>query len=633
MEKRRYPLLDTITAPCHVKALSADDLNTLCDEVRAFIIETVAKTGGHLGASLGVVELTVALYKVFSPPKDTIVWDVGHQSYPHKVLTGRRDRLHTLRQGGGLSGFAKRSESIYDSFGAGHSSTAISAALGMTVGRYFQGQRDAVVAIVGDGAMSAGLAFEGLNNMGHLQRRSIVILNDNHMSIAASVGAFRNYLSKLLSSSSFLKARNLTKAVTGRLHQTLPKMLARFEDCTKAMIVGGTFFEELGFYYLGPIDGHKLDHLLPVLENVHKMQENRPVLVHVRTQKGKGYAPAERSTEKYHGVKKFCIKTGEQQKNKGDTVSYTHVFATSLTAHADKDSSIVAITAAMPSGTGLSLFAQRHPERTFDVAIAEQHAVTFAAGLACEGMKPFVAIYSTFLQRAFDQIIHDVCVQKIAVRFAIDRAGLVGPDGATHAGMFDIMYLVNIPNIIVMAPSHIGELARMVATAVACDDTPIAFRYPKREAINANWQSIAEPLSIGRARFVERGDRVAILSYGGRLQTVLQATEVLRQRYTITPTVVDARFAKPLDTDLLLSVFRTHRSIVTIEEGVTGGFGSTVLHMACRFDVLHKVKLCTLTLPDVFLDHDTVDRQYETAKLQAKHIVSTVLKMESIREQ
>ena len=622
----KYPFLDSINASSDVSSLTQSELQGLADDVRKFMIESVSKTGGHLGAGLGVVELTVALHKVFTTPEDRLVWDVGHQSYPHKILTGRKELMGTIRQGNGLSGFAKRTESPDDCFGAGHSSTSISAALGMAVGRDLKDAHNNVIAVIGDGAMSGGMAFEALNNAGGLKKRLIVILNDNDMSIAPAVGGMSGYFSKLITNPTWLKARDITKTLAHKLPDNIAQLAGRFEEYARGMVTGGTLFEELGFYYVGPVDGHNLNHLIPVLENVRDMVEDRPVLIHVVTKKGKGYTYAENASDKYHGVAKFCIETGKQDKPVSNIASYTKVFGESLSAHANVDDKIVAITAAMPDGTGLDIFAKNHPKKMFDVAIAEQHGVTFGAGLACEGFKPFVAIYSTFLQRGYDQVIHDVAVQNLPVRFAIDRAGLVGADGATHAGMFDIAYLAIIPNMVVMAPSDEAELSKMIATSVQYDDGPIAFRYPRGEGTGSDWQSIMKPTEIGRGRIVQSGNDVAILSYGARLSEALKASDILQEEHNIKPTIADGRFAKPLDTQLLKDLFTNHRIIITVEEGVVGGFASMVLHWAVNNDMMKGVTVRTLTLPDVFQDHEKPAVQYVQAKLDAHNIVEAILK-------
>ncbi len=620
------PLLDRVRTPDDLKKLDPGQLPQLAEEVRAEMIAAVSQTGGHLGAGLGVVELTVALHYVFDTPRDRLIWDVGHQAYPHKILTGRRDRIRTLRQGGGLSGFTKRKESEYDPFGAGHSSTSISAAVGMAVANRLKGRPEKAIAVIGDGAMSAGLAYEAMNNAGEAGDRLIVILNDNDMSIAPPVGAMSAYLSRVLSSKEFLKIRDLGRRIVDRLPKQLSTAARRAEEYARGMATGGTLFEELGFYYVGPIDGHNFDHLLPVLENVRDAGEG-PILVHVVTEKGRGHPFARTNEEKYHAVPRFDVVTGELKKGAARAPTYTKVFARSLIREAEKDDSIVAITAAMPSGTGLNLFAERFPDRCFDVGIAEQHAVTFAAGLACEGMKPFAAIYSTFLQRAYDQVVHDVAIQSLPVRFAIDRAGLVGADGQTHAGSFDITYLASLPGFVVMAAADEAELVHMVATARAIDDRPSAFRYPRGEGVGVPLPEEGVPLEIGRGRLMKEGSRIAILSLGGRLQEALKAAAELDAR-GLTTTVADARFAKPLDLSLIRDIVANHEVLITIEEGALGGFGAHVLHFLSDEGLLDQghLKVRTMRLPDVFLDQDTPARQYETAGLTAPHIVDTALR-------
>ncbi|GJL97596.1 MAG: 1-deoxy-D-xylulose-5-phosphate synthase [Hyphobacterium sp.] len=618
----KTPLLDQINTPADLKALDLADLETLAHELRSETIDVVSTTGGHLGAGLGVVELTVALHHVFDTPKDVLIWDVGHQCYPHKILTGRRDRIRTLRQGGGLSGFTKRSESEYDPFGAAHASTSISAGLGFAVARDLRKTDENVVAVIGDGSMSAGMAYEAMNNAGGMAERMVVILNDNDMSIAPPVGAMSHYFANLVSSRGYRSFRKMGKAVAKAVG--LEKTIRKAEEYAHGMAVGGTLFEEMGFYYVGPIDGHDMEALTQVLKNV-KSFDKGPVLVHVVTQKGKGYAPAEASDDKYHGVAKFNVVTGEQKKSAAGPPSYTKVFAQSLISEAAKDDRICAITAAMPGGTGLDLFGEAYPDRTFDVGIAEQHAVTFAGGLAAAGMKPFAAIYSTFLQRGYDQVVHDVAIQKLPVRFAIDRAGLVGADGATHAGSFDIGYLGALPGFTVMAAADEAELARMVATAAAIDDGPSAFRYPRGSGTGIEIPANAQPLEIGKGRIVREGNRIAILSLGGRLQEALKAADDLAGRGFST-TVADARFAKPLDEGLILRLAREHEVVITIEEGARGGFGAFVLHMLADRGALDSgLKIRTMTLPDVFQDHDTPDRMYDVAGLNAVHIVGCAL--------
>ena len=620
----KTPLLDEISDPADLRRLEPEQLTQLAEELRAETIDAVSVTGGHLGAGLGVVELTVALHYVFETPQDRLIWDVGHQCYPHKILTGRRPRIRTLRQGGGLSGFTKRSESIYDPFGAAHSSTSISSALGMAVARDLaEGDRH-VVAVIGDGSMSAGMAYEAMNNAGSTNRRLIVVLNDNDMSIAPPVGAMSAYLSRLISSRPYLSIRHLIKDVSDKFPRPLKTAARRAEEYARGLVTGGTLFEELGFYYVGPIDGHNLDHLLPVLTNVRNASEG-PILVHCVTQKGKGYAPAENSADKYHGVTRFDVVTGKQAKSKSNAPSYTRVFADALTAEAERDDRIVAITAAMPAGTGLDRFGDRFPARCFDVGIAEQHAVTFAAGLAAEGFKPFAAIYSTFLQRGYDQVVHDVAIQRLPVRFAMDRAGLVGADGQTHAGAFDVAYLGCLPGMVLMAPADEAELVHMVATAVAIDDRPCAFRYPRGEGVGTTMPERGEVLPLGRGRVLREGSKIALLSYGTRLAECFKAAEDLAAR-GLSTTVADARFAKPLDEELIRQLARHHEVLITVEEGAVGGFGSFVLQYLAEHGVLDSgLKIRPIVLPDVFLDQDAPDKQYDTAGLNASHIVATAL--------
>lgn len=620
------PLLDRIHDPEDLRQLPRELLPQLADELRRETIDAVSVTGGHLGAGLGVVELTVALHYVFDTPRDRLVWDVGHQSYPHKILTGRRDRIRTLRQAGGLSGFTRRSESVYDPFGAGHSSTSISAGLGMAVASQLQGRPRHVICVIGDGAMSAGMAYEAMNNAGAMKARLIVILNDNDMSIAPAVGAMSAYLSRIVSSGAYRSFRHIAKQLASHFPKRLRQAAEKAEEYARGLATGGTLFEELGFYYVGPIDGHNFDHLLPVLENVRDMPEEGPVLVHVVTQKGKGYPPAEAAEDKYHGVASFDVVTGRQHKKTANAPTWTQVFAEALIDEARRDARIVAITAAMPSGTGLNLFAKEFPERCFDVGIAEQHAVTFAAGLACEGMKPFCAIYSTFLQRAYDQVVHDVALQRLPVRFAIDRAGLVGADGPTHAGSFDIIFLGCLPGFVLMAPADEAELVRMVATAVAIDDRPCAFRYPRGEGLGVPLPVRPEPLEIGRGRIVREGGRVAFLSYGARLEACLEAASELEAR-GIPVTVADARFAKPLDEALILQLARHHELLVTIEEGAIGGFGSHVQQLLLERGLLDsgRLRLRSMVLPDCFIEHGTPSGQYAEAGLDADGIVRKVL--------
>jgi len=617
------PLLDQVRTPEELRRLPSEQLPQLADELRTETINAVAVTGGHLGAGLGVVELTVALHHVFDTPNDKLIWDVGHQAYPHKILTGRRDRIRTLRQGGGLSGFTKRSESVYDPFGAAHSSTSIAAGLGMAVARDLDGRTNNVIAVIGDGAMSAGMAYEAMNNAGAMDSRLIVVLNDNDMSIAPPVGAMSAYLARLMSGRTYLSLREIGKQFAGRLPRIIEQQAARAEEFARGFVTGGTLFEELGFYYVGPIDGHNLSHLLPVLRNVRDSDAG-PVLVHVVTQKGKGYKPAEASADKYHGVVKFDVATGAQAKSKSNAPAYTKVFGQSLINEARKDSKIVAVTAAMPSGTGLDLFGKEFPTRTFDVGIAEQHGVTFCAGLAAEGYKPFAAIYSTFLQRAYDQVVHDVAIQSLPVRFAIDRAGLVGADGATHAGSFDIAYLGCLPGFVLMAAGDEAELVHMVATAAAIDDRPSAFRYPRGEGLGVEMPEEGKPLEIGKGRILREGTKVALLSFGARLGECLKAADELAG-FGLSATVADARFAKPLDVDLVLRLAREHEVLVTIEEGAVGGFGSYVLQALSDHGALDRgVKVRTMVLPDIFMDHDSPNAMYAKAGMDAKGIVAKV---------
>jgi 1-deoxy-D-xylulose-5-phosphate synthase len=622
------PLLDRISCPADLRLLPESELAQLAQELRTETIDAVSVTGGHLGAGLGVVELTVALHYVFDTPHDRLIWDVGHQAYPHKILTGRRDRIRTLRRGGGLSGFTKRSESEYDPFGAAHSSTSISAGLGMAVANTLSGKHSHVVAVIGDGAMSAGMAYEAMNNAGAMHSRLIIILNDNEMSIAPPAGALSAYLARLVSGGTYRSVREVAKQLGRMLPKFIYDRARKTEEFARNFWAGGTMFEELGIYYVGPIDGHNLDHLLPVLKNVRDV-ETGPILVHVVTQKGKGYAPAEASTDKYHGVNMFDVVTGVQVKPKANAPSYTKVFAEALIAEAQKDDKIVAITAAMPSGTGLDMFGKAFPERTFDVGIAEQHAVTFAGGLATEGYKPFCAIYSTFLQRGYDQVVHDVAIQKLPVRFAIDRAGLVGADGATHAGSFDVSYLGILPGFVVMAAADEAELVHMVATAVAYDGGPLAFRYPRGEGVGVDMPARGVPLEIGRGRVLREGGTVAILSYGTRLAEALKAAEDL-VAFGVSATVADARFAKPLDHDLIRRLCTSHEVVITIEEGSVGGFGSFVMQAITEEGLLdglftRGLKLRSMVLPDVFLDHDKPEKLYAAAGLDSKGIVAKVL--------
>jgi 1-deoxy-D-xylulose-5-phosphate synthase len=619
------PLLDTVDVPADIRRLRPDQLRQLADELRQETISAVSVTGGHLGAGLGVVELTVALHHVFNTPDDRLIWDVGHQAYPHKIVTGRRSRIRTLRQEGGLSGFTRRAESEYDPFGAAHSSTSISAGLGMAVARDLAGKNNNVIAVIGDGAMSAGMAYEAMNNAGHLRSRLIVILNDNDMSIAPPVGALSGHLSRLLSGRPYVSLRNLGRSFAEALPKPLETAARKAEEFARGFVAGGTLFDEMGFYYVGPVDGHNIDHLLPVLKNARDSKLDKPILIHVVTKKGKGYAPAEASADKYHGVVKFDVITGKQAKPVANAPAYQAVFAKALIAEAEVDPRIVAITAAMPSGTSLDKFAERFPERTFDVAIAEQHGVTFAAGLATEGFKPFAAIYSTFLQRAYDQVVHDVAIQSLPVRFAIDRAGLVGADGATHAGSFDVTYLACLPNFVVMAAADELELMHMVATAAAIDDRPSSFRYPRGEGVGIELPARGTPLEIGKGRVLREGSKIAILSFGTRLAECLVAAEDLAAK-GLSATVADARFAKPLDTELIGRLAREHEVLITIEEGAVGGFASHVLqHLATAGMLDHGLKVRPMVLPDRFIDHASPARQYEWAGLDAASIVRTAL--------
>ncbi len=617
------PLLDTVRLPADLRRLPEGKLRQLADELRQETISAVSITGGHLGAGLGVVELTVALHYIFNTPEDRLIWDVGHQAYPHKILTGRRDRIRTLRQGGGLSGFTKRDESPYDPFGAAHSSTSISAGLGMAVARDLKDEKRNVIAVIGDGSMSAGMAYEAMNNAGSMDSRLIVVLNDNDMSIAPPVGAMSAYLSRLLSSKSYRSLRHLGKEMAKKFPKQIETAAKRAEEFARGMVTGGTLFEELGFFYVGPIDGHNLDHLLPVLRNVRDSIEG-PVLVHCVTRKGHGYAPAEKAADKYHGVVKFDVVTGAQAKAVSNAPSYTKVFAEALIKEAEHDDKVVAITAAMPSGTGLNLFGSKFPKRTFDVGIAEQHAVTFAAGLACEGYKPFCAIYSTFLQRAYDQVVHDVAVQKLPVRFALDRAGLVGADGPTHAGSFDVAYLGCLPGFVLMAAAEEAELVHMVATQVAIDDRPSALRYPRGEGTGVALPQEGEPREIGKGRVLREGHKIALFSYGARLSECLKAADELAA-LGLSTTVADARFAKPLDLELLTRLAREHEVLVTIEEGAIGGFGSFVLQALAEHALLENgLRVRTMVLPDLFIDQDTPAAMYAKAGLDAKGIVAKV---------
>lgn len=619
------PLLDQVEQPGDLRAMSPSQLKRLADELRAETIDVVSGTGGHLGAGLGVVELTVALHHLFNTPEDILVWDVGHQCYPHKILTGRRDQIRKVRQGGGPSGFTKRSESEYDPFGAAHASTSISAALGFAVSRDLQRRNNRVIAVIGDGALSGGMAYEALNNAGSRDTRLIVVLNDNDMSIAPPVGAMSAYLSRLISSERYRSLRNLALVMTEKFPEALKSRVKQAEKYARGIVVGGTLFEELGFYYVGPIDGHNLDHLLPILKNVRDVETPGPILVHVVTQKGKGYLPAEQSADRFHGVSSFNVETGTQIKSSPKAPSFTKVFARSLIAEARRDDRICAITAAMPSGTGVDMFGKEFPDRTFDVGIAEQHGVTFAAGLAADGMKPFAAIYSTFLQRAYDQIVHDVAIQSLPVRFALDRAGLVGADGQTHAGSFDIAYLGCLPGFVLMAAADESELVHMVRTAIAIDDRPCALRYPRGNGFGIPLPDRGEILQIGKGRILREGNTIAILSYGARLYEALSAADELT-RLGVSTTVADARFAKPLDEDLVRDLAREHEVLITIEEGAIGGFGTQVLHFLAQNGLLDRgLKVRPMVLPDRFLDHDKPQLQYETAGLLSCHIQATAL--------
>ena len=619
------PLLDTIHYPADLRKLEKKQLTQLALELREELVDAVSFTGGHLGAGLGVVELTIAIHYLFNTPDDRLIWDVGHQAYPHKILTGRRNKIRTLRQGGGLSGFTKRAESQYDPFGAAHSSTSISAGLGMAVARDLEGKNNSIISVIGDGAMSAGMAYEAMNNAGAMDSRLIVILNDNDMSIAPPVGAMSSYLAKLLSGKKYIGFRNFFKKISDKFPGKLKQRIGQAEEYLRGMAVGGTLFEEMGFFYVGSVEGHSFDQLLPVLENVKNSTHEGPFLIHAITQKGKGYQPAEDSKDKYHGVTKFNVATGEQSKSSSNKPSYTNVFGETLAAHAQQDNKIVAVTGAMPSGTGINIFQKQFPKRTFDVGIAEQHAVTFAAGLATEGYKPYAAIYSTFLQRAYDQVVHDVAIQSLPVRFAIDRAGLVGADGPTHAGSFDITYLATLPNFVVMAASDEAELVRMINTSVDINDRPCAFRYPRGNGIGIELPSIDEKLKIGKGRVVQEGTNVCILSLGTRLEECKIAAKELKNK-GISTTIVDARFAKPLDEELIIRCAREHDMMITIEEGSIGGFGSHVANLLAEKGIFDKgLKFRSLMLPDVFIDQDTPEKMYDVAGLNAKQITEKIL--------
>ena len=617
-------LIRQINFPADLRKFKKDQLKQISDELRDELIDVVSETGGHLGAGLGVVELTVALHYVFDTPKDKLVWDVSHQCYPHKIITGRKDKIKTLRKGGGLSGFTKRSESEYDPFGAAHSSTSISSTLGMAVAKKLSNNNNNVVAVIGDGAMSAGMAYEAMNNAGALKSKLIVVLNDNDMSIAKPVGAMSKYLARLLSGKLYFSLRETVKMVISAFSKRFSQKAGKAEDMLRGLVTGGTLFSELGFYYIGPVDGHDVDNLVQIFENVKNSNHQGPILIHVRTQKGKGYKPAEESGDKYHGVSKFNIATGEQSKSKSNAPSYTKVFAETLIKHAEQDTKIVGITGAMPSGTGLNLFEKKFPDRTFDVGIAEQHAVTFAAGLATEGYKPYAAIYSTFLQRAYDQVVHDVAIQSLPVRFAIDRAGLVGADGPTHAGSFDITYLSTLPNFVVMAASDESELVKMINTSVNINDRPSAFRYPRGNGVGVTMPSINEFLEIGKGRIIKEGKKVAILNFGTRLEECKKASEILSKKGEDI-TIVDARFVKPLDKKLIMEVANNHEVLITIEEGSIGGFGSHVMQFLSERGVFDNgLKFRSMILPDLFIDQDTPEKMYEKAGLDSLSIVNKI---------
>jgi 1-deoxy-D-xylulose-5-phosphate synthase len=617
-------LIKQINFPADLRKFGKDDLRQISDELRDELIDVVSETGGHLGAGLGVVELTVALHYAFDTPKDKLVWDVSHQCYPHKIITGRRDRIKTLRKGGGLSGFTKRAESEYDPFGAAHSSTSISSTLGMAVAKKLSNNNNNVVAVIGDGAMSAGMAYEAMNNAGALKSKLIVVLNDNDMSIARPVGAMSKYLAKLLSGKLYFSFRETLKMIISAFSKRFSQKAGRAEDLLRNIVTGGTLFSELGFYYVGPIDGHDVENLVQIFENVKNSNHQGPVLIHVRTQKGKGYKPAEDSGDKYHGVSKFNVSTGEQAKSKSNVPSYTKVFAETLIKHAEQDTKIIGITGAMPSGTGLNLFEKKFPDRTFDVGIAEQHAVTFAAGLATEGYKPYAAIYSTFLQRAYDQVVHDVALQSLPVRFAIDRAGLVGADGPTHAGSFDITYLSTLPNFVVMAASDEAELVKMINTSVNINDRPSAFRYPRGNGIGIELPSIKETLEIGKGRVIKEGKKVALINFGTRLEECKNASDKLLKK-GIDCTIIDARFAKPLDEKLIMEAASSHEVLITIEEGSIGGFGSHVMQLLSDRGVFDRgLKFRSMILPDIFIDQDTPEKMYEIAGLDSSSIANKV---------
>ncbi len=626
MSNSNTPTLDLVKNPKDLRGLKPENLTALAQELRQEVINAVSVTGGHLGAGLGVVELTIALHYVYQTPYDRLIWDVGHQAYPHKIITGRRDRIKTLRQTGGLSGFTKRVESEFDPFGAAHSSTSISAGLGMAVARDLKSEKNHVIAVIGDGAMSAGMAYEAMNNAGAGNSKLLVVLNDNDMSIAPAVGAMSSYLSRLISSTSYRSLRDLAKQLASHLPKQLERTAKRAEEYARGLVTGGTLFEELGFYYVGPVDGHNLDHLLPVLQNIKNAKQDKPVLLHVVTEKGRGHPFSEKSLEKYHAVQKFDLVTGAQSKAKANAPSYTEVFSKSLIREAEQDERIVAVTAAMPSGTGIDKFAQQFPQRSFDVGIAEQHAVTFAAGLATEGLKPFVAIYSTFLQRAYDQVVHDVAIQGLPVRFAIDRAGLVGADGATHAGAFDLAYLCCLPGFIIMAAADEAELVHMIATARDINDAPSAIRYPRGEGVGVELPDHGTPLPIGKGRVLRKGSTVAILSLGSRLKDCLLAAEQLAS-LGLSTTVADARFAKPLDTELVKQMAKEHELLIILEEGSVGGFSSQVLHFLALEGLLDGgLKVRPMTLPDIFIDHAPSDEQYKIAQLDSASIIDVIVK-------
>ena len=625
--KNKLKYLDKINFPSDLRKLKKSELKHLSEELRQEMISAVSLTGGHLGAGLGVVELTVALHYVFNTPNDKLIWDVGHQAYPHKILTGRRDKIRTLRQGNGLSGFTKRSESEYDPFGAAHSSTSISSGLGIAIANKLSNKSNNVISVIGDGAISAGMAYEAMNNAGASKTKIIVILNDNDMSIAKPVGAMRTYLAKILSGKIYFSLRETVKLIISAFSKRFSKKAGKAEDFLRSAVTGGTLFNSMGFYYVGPIDGHDIDALLPVLQNAKDVNYDGPIMIHIKTQKGKGYSFAENSDDKYHGVSKFNVNTGKQEKSKSNAPSYTKVFANTLIEHAEKDSKIIGITAAMPSGTGMDLFAKRFPSRMFDVGIAEQHAVTFAAGLATEGFKPFAAIYSTFLQRAYDQVVHDVAIQSLPVRFAIDRAGLVGADGPTHAGSFDITYLATLPNFIVMAASDEAELVRMINTSIDINDKPSAFRYPRGNGIGINLPSIEEKIIIGKGRVIKEGKKIAIVNFGARLKEVLISAEILNKK-GINPTIIDARFVKPLDENLLWQVANDHEVLITIEEGSIGGFGSHVSNFLSEKKLLDSnIKFRNIIFPDKFIDQDKPENMYKSAGMDSENIAERVLEI------